>query len=42
MIELFRPVFKRGDKCLVHFLMMPDSQDNWGTCYPENEPSEVS
>jgi len=35
-----RPLFKRGDKCLVHFLMMPDSQDNWGTCYPENDPSE--
>jgi len=36
-----RPVFKRGDKCLVHFMMMPDSSDNWGTCFPENEPGDL-
>jgi len=37
-IDLYaRPVFKRGDKCLVHFITMPDSQDNWGTCYPDPE-----
>lgn len=35
-----RPVFKRGDKCLVHFLMLPDSQDNWGTCYPDADTPE--
>ena len=23
-------VFKRGDKCLVHFYRMPESHDNWG------------
>ena len=40
--ELYcRPVFKRQDKCLVHFLYMPDSSDTWGTCYPENEPGDV-
>ena len=36
-----RPVFKRGDKCLVHFMQMPDSSDNWGVCYSENEPVEA-
>ena len=36
-----RPVFKRGEKCLVHFMQMPDSSDNWGVCYPENEPGEA-
>jgi len=36
-----RPVFRRGDKCMVHFIQMPDSSDNWGTCYPENEPGEA-
>ena len=25
-----RGVFKKGDKCLVHFYRMPDSHDNWG------------
>lgn len=25
-----RGVFKRGDKCLVHFYRMPESFDNWG------------
>lgn len=36
--ELYcRPVFKRGDRCLVHFMQMPDSCDNWGLCYPEEE-----
>ena len=25
-----RGVFKRGDKCLVHFYRMPESHDNWG------------
>jgi hypothetical protein len=33
-----RPVFRRGEKCLVHFIQMPDSSDNWGICYPENDP----
>ena len=23
-------VFKRGDKCMVHFYRMPESHDNWG------------
>jgi len=32
-----RPVFRRGDKCLVHFNYMPDSLDNWGICYPDND-----
>jgi len=36
-----RPVFRRGEKCLVHFLQMPDSSDNWGTCYPETDPGDV-
>jgi len=36
-----RPVFKSKDKCLVHFYYMPDSSDNWGQCYPENEPGDV-
>jgi SWI/SNF related-matrix-associated actin-dependent regulator of chromatin subfamily C len=26
-------VFKRGDKCLVHFYRMPESHDNWGQVY---------
>jgi len=39
--ELYaRPVFRHGDKCLVHFLMMPDSHDNWGTCYPDTDTPE--
>jgi hypothetical protein len=37
-----RPVFKKGDRCLIHFCQMPDSSDNWGTCWPESEPPEVS
>jgi len=36
-----RPVFRRGDKCLVHFIQMPDSSDNWGTCYPDNDPGDA-
>merc|ERR1712130_210089 len=36
-----RPVISRGDKCLVHFIAMPDSSDNWGICYPENEVDEA-
>jgi len=36
-----RPVFRRGDKCLVHFMQMPDSSDNWGVCYPEFDPGEM-
>jgi len=36
-----RPVFRRSDKCLVHFMQMPDSSDNWGICYPENEPGDA-
>eukprot|EP00094_Tigriopus_californicus_P005291 TCALIF_05101-PA protein Name:"Similar to SMARCC2 SWI/SNF complex subunit SMARCC2 (Homo sapiens)" AED:0.04 eAED:0.04 QI:0/0.66/0.57/0.85/1/1/7/277/1078 len=37
-----RPVFKKGDKCMVHFYRMPESRDNYGTCYPpeEKEPME--
>jgi len=35
-------VFKKGDRCLIHFCQMPDSSDNWGTCWPESEPPEVS
>merc|ERR1712156_998932 len=38
-----RAVFKRGDKCLVHFYRMPESQDNWGLMYPleDKEPPEM-
>merc|ERR1712045_1064637 len=38
-----RAVFKRGDKCLVHFYRMPESQDNWGIMYPpeDKEPPEM-
>jgi len=36
-----RPVFRRADKCLIHFLYMPDSSDQWGTMYPENEPGDA-
>jgi len=36
-----RPVFRRGDKCLIHFMQMPDSSDNWGICYPDNEPGDA-
>jgi SWI/SNF related-matrix-associated actin-dependent regulator of chromatin subfamily C len=25
-----KAVFRRGDKCLVHFYRMPESHDNWG------------
>ena len=40
--ELYaRPVFRRGDKCLIHFIMMPDSHDNWGVCYPDSDTPEV-
>ena len=37
-----RGVFKRGDKCLVHFYRMPESHDNWGLMWPpeEKEPPE--
>merc|ERR1711963_707986 len=37
-----RGVFKRGDKCLVHFYRMPESHDNWGQMWPpeEKEPPE--
>ena len=34
-VAFCRPVFKRGDKCLVHFFYMPDSRDQWRTMYPE-------
>jgi len=37
-----RPVFSRGDKCLVHFIALPDSSDNWGVCYPEHEVDETA
>ena len=35
-------VFKRGDKCLVHFYRMPESHDNWGQMWPpeDKEPPE--
>ena len=38
-----RAVFKRGEKCLVHFYRMPESQDNWGIMYPpeDKEPPEM-
>ena len=38
-----RAVFKRGDKCLVHFYRMPESQDNWGIMYPpeDKEPPDM-
>ena len=32
-----RAVFKRSDKCLIHFMYLPDSSDNWGFCYPEED-----
>ncbi len=37
-----RGVFKRGDKCLVHFYRMPESHDNWGQMWPpeDKEPPE--
>merc|ERR1712223_1375777 len=37
-----RGVFKRGDKCLVHFYRMPESHDNWGQLWTpeEKEPPE--
>ena len=37
-----RAVFKRGEKCLVHFYRFPESRDNWGTIYPpeDKEPPE--
>jgi SWI/SNF related-matrix-associated actin-dependent regulator of chromatin subfamily C len=25
-----KAMFRRGDKCLVHFYRMPESHDNWG------------
>ena len=36
-----RAVFKKGDKCLVHFYGMPESHDNWGVMYPP-EDKEVA
>ena len=37
-----RAVFKRGEKCLVHFYRFPESRDNWGVIYPpeDKEPPE--
>ena len=37
-----RAVFKRGEKCLVHFYRFPESRDNWGTIYPpeDKDPPE--
>lgn len=32
-----RPVFRKGDRCMVHFYRMPESRDNWGTLYPSEE-----
>ena len=40
LISYWLIVFKKQDKCLIHFIAMPDSSDNWGTCYPENEPGD--
>ena len=28
-----RPVLQRGDKCMIHFLQLPDSDNGWGTFY---------
>lgn len=42
-LDMFcRGVFKRGDKCLVHFYRMPESHDNWGQMWPpeDKEPPE--
>ena len=36
-----RAVFKKGDKCLVHFYGLPESHDNWGVMYPP-EDKEVA
>ena len=33
-----RPVVKRGDKCLVHFLQLPGISDTWGVCFSNMEP----
>ncbi len=32
-----RPVFRKGEKCLVHFYRFPESRDNWGVLYPPEE-----
>lgn len=32
-----RAVFRKGDKCLVHFYQMPESLDNWGVMYPPED-----
>lgn len=42
-LDMFcRGVFKKGDKCLVHFYRMPESHDNWGQMWPpeDKEPAE--
>ncbi len=37
-----RPVFKKGERCLVHFYRFPESRDNWGPLYPpeDRDPPE--
>ncbi len=32
-----RPIFRKADKCLVHFYRFPESRDNWGPLYPPEE-----
>ena len=32
---------KRGEKCMVHFVQMPDNSDTWDIFFSENEPGEV-
>ena len=32
-----RAVFKKGDKCMVHFYRMPESHDNWGLMFPPED-----
>lgn len=38
-----KAIFKRGEKCLVHFYRMPESHDNWGTMWPpdDKEPADM-
>ena len=39
-----KAVFKRGDKCMVHFYRMPESHDNWGVMYPpeDKDPPDMN
>jgi len=38
-----KAVFRRGDKCMVHFYRLPESHDNWGLMYPpeDKEPPDM-